>query len=136
MLIDSSHKRWFLATLLVAVLALMVYLGLIWLKPSWMDGGRSVGGLWYGTIGSGLMVYAGLLSVLRRVPSWWWIGSRKVWLRGHIWLGLLSFLFLLCHSNFRWGGVLVFGLTVEGAASSERLGFTVAIPASGGGSSR
>jgi hypothetical protein len=60
------------------------------------------------------MIYAGLLSALRRVPSWWWIGSRKVWLRGHVWLGLLSFVFLLCHSNFRWGGVLekVLWLTV------------------------
>ena len=91
-----------------------MYALLITFNPSWMDGGRSVGGLWYGTIGSGLMVYAGLLSALRKVPAWWWIGSRKAWMRGHIWLGLLSFVFLLCHSNFRWGGVLekVLWLTV------------------------
>ncbi len=54
--------------------------------PGGLTGGSLVG-LWYGIIGSALMIYAGLLSLLRRVPSWWWIGSRKVWLRGHIWLG-------------------------------------------------
>jgi hypothetical protein len=64
------------------------------------------------------MVYAGLLSALRKVPSWWWIGSRKVWLRGHVWLGLLSVVVILCHSGFRWGGPLeqalwvILGLTI------------------------
>jgi hypothetical protein len=49
-------------------------------------------------------VFAWLLSALRFVPSWWFIGSRAFWLKGHIWLGLLSFILILCHSGFRFGG--------------------------------
>ena len=105
MLIDSTHKRWIAASALIGAAALATYLTLDALSPRELTGGSTVG-LWYGVIGSALMVYAGLLSALRRVPSWWWIGARKVWLRGHIWLGLLSAVFLLCHSHFRWGGPL------------------------------
>jgi hypothetical protein len=73
--------------------------------PGGLTGG-TITGIWYGIAGSALMVYAGLLSVLRRLPSWWWIGSRKTWLRGHIWLGTLSGVLIVCHSGFRWGGPL------------------------------
>jgi hypothetical protein len=105
LLIDSLHRRWFLATTAVAIVALAVYAACERASPGGLTGGSTVG-LWYGAVGSGLMVYAGLLSALRKVPSWWWIGSRQVWMRGHIWLGLLSAIFLLCHSGFRWGGPL------------------------------
>jgi len=102
-LIDSTHKRWFAVTAGLAAGATVFYLWRYRATPGGLTGGSLVG-LWYGIIGSGLMIYAGLLSLLRRVPSWWWIGSRKVWLRGHIWLGLLSGLFILYHSGFHWGG--------------------------------
>jgi vacuolar-type H+-ATPase subunit I/STV1 len=104
-LIDSTHKRWFAVTTGIAVATTAFYLWCYRSTPGGLTGGSLVG-LWYGLIGSALMVYAGLLSLLRRVPSWWWIGSRKVWLRGHIWLGLLSGLFIFYHSGFRWGGPL------------------------------
>jgi hypothetical protein len=105
LLIDSGHKSWFLTTLALALAALAIYALLSWNTPGGLTGG-SIVGVWYGLLGSALIVYAGLLSALRKVPSWWWIGSRKVWLRGHIWLGLLSGVFILCHSGFRWGGPL------------------------------
>lgn len=105
MLIDSTHKRWIAATTIVALAATVLYVWRYQTTPGGLTGGSLIG-LWYGLIGSALMIYAGLLSLLRRVPSWWWIGSRKVWLRGHIWLGLLSGLFILYHSGFRWGGPL------------------------------
>lgn len=104
-LIDSTHKKWFVATLLLAVAATAFYVWRYFATPGGLTGGSLVG-LWYGIIGTALMIYAALLSLLRRVPSWWWIGSRKVWLRGHIWLGTLSGLFILYHSGFRWGGPL------------------------------
>ncbi len=72
-----------------------------------LRGGDTVG-LWYGVLGTALMVFVGLLSALRRVPSWWFLGSRRVWLRGHVWFGLLSAVFILCHSHFRLGGPLEF----------------------------
>src|SRR5262245_13816493 len=64
------------------------------------------------------MLFAWLLTALRHVPSWWWIGSRAAWLKGHIWLGLLSGVLILCHSGGRFGGpfervlYIVFGLTL------------------------
>jgi hypothetical protein len=123
LLIDSTHKRWFLVTALVGVAAVAAYETFALMAPAPLTGGSSVG-LWYGTIGSALMVYAGLLSALRKVPSWWWIGSRKFWLKGHIWLGLLSAVFLLCHSGYRWGGPLEFllWLTVIGVLATGVFG--------------
>jgi hypothetical protein len=117
LLIDSTHRRWFAVTVILAVVALAVYGWLGRGASSGLSGG-SIAGLWYGILGSALMIYAGLLSALRKVPAWWWIGSRKTWLKGHIWLGLLSGILILCHSGFHWGGLLervlwiVFGLTL------------------------
>ena len=85
--------------------ALAFYAVIYYMTPGGLSGG-SIIGLWYGIVGVGLMIYAALLSALRRVPGWWWIGARKTWLRGHIWLGGSSGLFILCHSGFRWGGPL------------------------------
>jgi hypothetical protein len=117
LLIDSSHRRWFVVTVALAAVCLASYLLLDRMTPGGLTGG-STAGLWYGTIGSALMVFAGLLAAHRTVPAWWWLGPRKIWLKGHIWLGLLSVLVILCHSSFRWGGPLenalwiVFGLTI------------------------
>lgn len=104
-LIDRHHKGWIFATVAIGAAATALYTWFDHRIPGGVTGG-SVVELWYGILGSALMVYAGLLSVLRKVPSWWWIGSRKVWLRGHLWLGLLSELFILLHSGFRGGGPL------------------------------
>jgi len=64
------------------------------------------------------MLFAGLLSGRRVWASAWWLGSRRAWLRGHVWLGLLSVVLILCHASYRWGGPLeqalwvVFGLVI------------------------
>lgn len=105
MLIDASHKRWIWTTCALALVTLAAYWWLDRQAPGGLTGG-STAGLAFGLLGSGLMVYAGLLSALRRVPAWSWLGARKTWLKGHIWLGLLSAVFILCHSGFRWGGWL------------------------------
>jgi hypothetical protein len=104
-LIDSTHKRWLVATAVIAAGASAFYVWRYLATPGGLTGGSLVG-MWYGIAGLALMIYASLLSLLRKVPSWWWIGSRKVWLRGHIWMGLLSSLFILYHSGFHWGGPL------------------------------
>jgi len=116
-LIDSSQKRWIVATAILALAAVGLFVWLNQRTPDGLAGGSTVG-LWYGIAGSGLMVYAGALAGLRKVPSWWWIGSRRVWMRGHVWLSMLSVVLILCHSGFRWGGPLeralwiVFALTI------------------------
>lgn len=111
MIIDSTHKRWIALTLLLAFLSGGAFAWLYATTPGGLTGGSFVG-LWYGIAGSVLMIFAGALSGLRRVPSWWWIGSRQAWLRGHIWLGLLSVLLILCHSGFRVGGPLTLALWI------------------------
>jgi hypothetical protein len=104
-LIDSTHRIWFQVTAGIALVAVGGYAWAYVVTPGGLTGGTSLG-LWYGVIGTLLMVYAGLLSVVRRVSRHWWIWPRQTWLRGHIWLGSLSGIFILCHSGFRWGGLI------------------------------
>lgn len=111
MLIDSTHRRWIAATLILALLAVAVHTLLGLDRPGGLTGGTMIG-LWYGLIGSGLMIFAGLLSAHRRLPVRRWLGSRQFWLRGHIWLGLLSLVFILCHSGYHWGGPLEIALWI------------------------
>ncbi|RMG48393.1 MAG: hypothetical protein D6723_15200 [Acidobacteria bacterium] len=110
MLIDARHRPWIIVTGLVAIVATGVYIPYHVLSPNGPSGG-SWPGLIYGILGSGLMVYAGLLSLRKKVPTWR-IGRAETWMRGHIWLGLLSLLFILFHSGFRFGGALTTVLMV------------------------
>jgi hypothetical protein len=105
LLIDTTHKYWIGGTAVAAVLATGAYLWINRLTPGGLTGGTTVG-LWYGVFGSLLMIFAGLLSAHRKLLRWAFIPARPWWLRGHIWLGLLSFVLILCHSGFRWGGSL------------------------------
>ena len=105
MLLDSTHKRWSVATLLLAVAAVALYVFFSRRATDRLTGGTTVG-LWYGTASALLMIYAGLLSYHRRRMKTNRLGNRKSWLRGHIWLGLLSGPLALMHSGFSWGGPL------------------------------
>lgn len=79
----------------------------IWLDPDGnepLSGGSQLG-LIYGVLGGGIILFAWVLSALRFVPGWWFIGSRAFWLKGHIWFSLLAFVLALCHSGMRFGGL-------------------------------
>jgi hypothetical protein len=52
-----------------------------------------------------MMLYAGLLGARKQVPTWR-IGHAQTWMRGHLWLGLLSLLLILFHSGFAFRGPL------------------------------
>jgi len=110
-LIDSTHKKWIVFTIAASAAGVGLYMTLDRLAPDGLTGGSTVG-LWYGVVGSALMIFAGLLAAHRKVPAWSWIGPRKAWLKGHIWLGLLSGVLILCHSGFSWGGLLTQALWV------------------------
>jgi hypothetical protein len=119
-LIDSTHRRWFLVVALIGTAAYVGHRILTARSPEPLTGGSFVG-LWYGIAGSMLMIYAGLLSAHRRSRPRRWMGPRKAWLRGHIWLGLLSVVFILCHSGYSWGGpielalwIVVIGVIITG----------------------
>ena len=66
-------------------------------------------GLAFGVLAAALMVFAGLLAARKKAPRWQ-VGSAAWWLKGHIWLGLLSVAFILFHAGFRWGGPVEIGL--------------------------
>ena len=68
-------------------------------------GGGSALGLAYGILGSALMVFAGLLAARKKALAWR-VGRAQAWLRGHLWLGLLSLPLILFHSDFHFGGLL------------------------------
>jgi len=62
-------------------------------------------GLTFGIVGYALMLYAGLLGARKQVPTWR-IGRAQTWMRGHLWLGLLSLLLILFHAGFAFRGPL------------------------------
>ena len=102
MLIDRTHRKWFLASAIMLAMAVIIYV------PYAMRGhvkGGSALGLAYGIIGFAFMLFAGLLGLRKKFPIWR-IGRASSWMRGHIWLGLLSFPLILLHGGFHFGGSL------------------------------
>ena len=100
--IDHTHKGWLLRR------------SRCWARRRWFTvsiaapaaNGVSMGGtalgLTFGVIGFAFMIFAGLLGARKKVPVWR-VGRAQTWMRGHLWLGLLSLPILLLHSGFRYG---------------------------------
>jgi len=103
--IDPTHRKWFVFSLVLLALAVLVYLPYRHRSPQGASGGSAIG-LTYGSIGSAFMLFAGLLGARKKVPIWR-LGRAQTWMRGHLWLGTLSFPLILLHAGFRFG----FGLT-------------------------
>lgn len=137
MLIDPTHRRWFLVCGLLAVAAVTLHGWLGRDVPGGLSGGTAVG-LWYGVVGAGLMVAAGALASHRHLmalrPRWVrrWVGQRQTWLRAHIWLGLLSVFVIACHANWSFGGPLEIALWLLFAATIASgvfgLGLQIVLP--------
>ena len=76
---------------------------------------RSIGGtplgLVLGTISLGIFVFAALLGVRKKL-SFLPVGNVQRWLRGHVWLTLLTIPLILLHSGFRLGGPMTTTLMV------------------------
>ena len=104
MILNRSHCSWALATSLMGLIATVLYVIYVRSSPSGPTGG-SWQGMMFGVAGTACKVYAGSLAGRKTVPKWR-IGSAQTWLRGHIWIGLLSVPLILFHCGFRWGGVL------------------------------
>ncbi len=62
-------------------------------------------GLVFGVAGFAFMILAALLGARKRVPTWR-VGRAQAWMRGHLWLGLLSLPLILFHGGFHFGGTL------------------------------
>ena len=103
MLIDKTHRRWAIATLVIFVAAAVLYVPYA-RRPDVPSGG-SWPGLAYGVAGFAMMLYAGLLGARKKVPVWR-LGRAQTWMRGHLWLGLVSFPLILFHAGLTFGGGL------------------------------
>jgi hypothetical protein len=101
MIIDRSQRAWVLTVAAIALAATALYLVYAASMPNGPNG-RSVPGLIFGFAGTALILLEALLSLRKKLPAYP-LGRLRVWLSAHVWLGLLSFLLILCHSGWHWG---------------------------------
>src|SRR6266704_5232425 len=104
MLLDHSQRGWALASLAIFVASLVLYVLYARSDPQGPRGGSAIG-LLFGIIGFGFMIFAALLGARKRVPTWR-LGRAQMWMRGHLWLGLLALPMILFHAGFHFGGAL------------------------------
>ena len=78
-------------------------------RPGWPGGSTPVG-LTLGVVG-GLLILFEFLLWPRKKKRVWRIGRVRIWMAGHIWLGLLTLPLLILHSGFVLGGPLSTVLT-------------------------
>ena len=110
MLLDSRHTRWILVVVGLAAVASAVYVPYHVRSLNGPSGGSWIG-LGFGVAALGLMVFAGLLGARRRVPAWR-VGRPETWMRGHLWLGLLTVPLAFFHAGFQFGGALTLTLMI------------------------
>jgi len=102
--IDETQRKWAIYTAVIFAVSGALYVPYVLLSKNGPSGGSFIG-LVYGIAGYGLMIFAALLSLRKKYPIWR-IGRAQVWMRGHLWLGFLSYPLILFHAGFRWGGSL------------------------------
>ena len=110
MRIDRTHRAWLIASLIIFGVATAIYVVYAASSPAGPSGGSAIG-LAFGIAGSLCMIFAGLLAARKKVPVWR-LGRAQTWMRGHLWLGLLSLPLILFHGEFRFGGPLTSVLMV------------------------
>jgi hypothetical protein len=108
--IDRTHRAWLIASLIIFGVATAIYVVYAAASPAGPSGGSAIG-LMFGSAGSLCMIFAGLLAARKKVPVWR-LGRAQTWMRGHLWLGLLSLPLILFHGGFRFGGPLTTVLMV------------------------
>jgi len=104
LLIDHTHRKWFFGSLAGLTLATAVYIPYSLRSPQGAHGGSPLG-LTYGIVAFLLMLFVGLLGARKKVPVWR-VGRAQSWMRGHLWLGFVSFPLILFHGGFHFGGSL------------------------------
>jgi hypothetical protein len=104
MLINADHRGWIVATVVTTALATVAYRAYVAASPYGPSGG-SWPGIFFGIAGTAAMVGAALLAARKRVRTWR-LGSARVWMQAHIWLGVLAVPLILFHAGFGLGGAL------------------------------
>jgi hypothetical protein len=104
--IDRTHLKWLVGTLAIAALVTIVHPAM----PAGSIEARRFDCL-LGVCGTGMMLFAGFLPLRKKFKQTKWpILGLQTWLKGHVWLGLLSIQMVLLHGGFRRGGPLTTAL--------------------------
>jgi hypothetical protein len=118
-IINRQHFGWALFVILASVAAALLYVGEFHperlpfkfsMPARWhrdvSDTGRSVAGtplgLIYGSVAATIFVFAALLGLRRKRPTLK-VGRLQTWLKGHIWLTVLTIPLVLLHCGFSTG---------------------------------
>lgn len=104
MRIDRTHRGWAIASLVMLAAFGTVYVVYAVHSPEGVRGGSAIG-LMFGVVGFVFMIFAALLGARKRVAVWR-LGRAQAWMRGHLWLGLVSLPAILFHGGFHFGGTL------------------------------
>jgi hypothetical protein len=102
--IDKTHSGWAIVSLLIVAASAAAYEFYALHSLQGPRGGSPLG-LLFGIVGFGFMIFAALLGARKHVPVWR-IGRAQAWMRGHLWLGLLSLPLIFFHGGFHFGGTL------------------------------
>src|SRR6266852_5017938 len=98
MRIDSTHRSWGFMAVAVGIASLIAYVWYASSQPGGPRGGTAMG-LAFGIAGYALMLFEGLLGARKKVPVWR-LGRAQTWMRGHLWLGLVTLPLILFHAGF------------------------------------
>jgi hypothetical protein len=101
MRIDQTHRPWISGCIIGLAVATAVYIPYNHLTMGGARGGTVIG-IIYGVVGFAFMIFAGLLSLRKKFPVWR-MGRTSTWMRGHLWLGLISYPIILFHAGFSFG---------------------------------
>jgi hypothetical protein len=103
-----EHRPWFLFLVIASVAALLGY-ALEGYRSGLWPAGSSGPGFAYGVIGGLIIVFELLLWVRKkfRVVR---VGRAKLWMKAHIWLGLLCLPLLILHSGLRFWNLALSGI--------------------------
>src|ERR1700758_3366486 len=104
MRMDQTQRGWALGSLALLAISAVAYVIYVLQSPAGPSGGSFMG-LVFGVAGFAFMIFAALLGARKRVPTWR-VGRAQAWMRGHLWLGLLSLPLILFHGGFHFGGTL------------------------------
>ena len=124
MLLNRSHSRWAVFTVIATAVAVALYLSVFYpalfpwyhlpekYAPTTSEHhsvGNSPLGLLYGSISYAIFIFAVLLNTRKKFPSARF-GRVQTWLRAHIWLTILTLPLVFMHAAFRFGGIMTSSL--------------------------
>jgi hypothetical protein len=107
----GAHRKWLFLVLFGSVAATAWYVGASRGASEWPSG-ASAPGLTFGIVAGLLILFEFLLWPRKTLFRVWRIGRTQVWMRAHIWLGLLTVPLIMLHSWRELGGALTTTLVV------------------------